>query len=81
MGKTVTVECEVDIDDYVNEISDSILFEEVSIRLENSSDSKINDIAEFLLSENDDLLITMLSRVKKLNLIESMKLSTFIKNL
>ena len=81
MGKTVTVECEVDIDDYVNEISDSILFEEVSFRLENSSDSKINDIAELLLSENDDLLITMLSRVKKLNLIESMKLSNFIKNL
>ena len=83
MGKTVDIECtaEIEIDEYVDEISDNVLLEEAAYRLGKASNQQAKRELLKLIMEDDDVIVDVISSSKNLSIIDAEKLREFITNL
>jgi hypothetical protein len=80
MGKTIEVECtaDIEIDDYVENISDDVLFEEAISRLEHSTSNRLKaEFTELLIDE--DNLFNLISTTKNLSIIDAERVKDFLK--
>ena len=83
MGKTVEIECaaEIEIDEYVTEISDSVLIEEALIRMDNLYDTeRKKELLDMLLSD-DEVTVDAIASSKNLNIIDTQRLRNFLNDL
>ena len=83
MGKTVDIECtaEIEIDEYVTEISDVVLMQEAVDRLETNNNKEFKGQILGYLFEDDDVIVDVISNIKDLNIIDADKLRVFLTNL
>ena len=85
MGKTIEIECTADvfIDEYVEEISDEVLFEEALSRLNNTKNLNGGQFRnDFIQSLNyDNTIVDLIASSYNLNIIQVSKLKEFLEEL
>lgn len=83
MSREVEIQCtaNVYIDEYVSEVSDEALMEEVVSRLEGYSEKVKNAFFKELLDYDEILIANAIAASKNLSIIDADRLRNFITNL
>jgi hypothetical protein len=83
MDKTIEIECTANIyiDEYVSEISDDVLIEEIIDRFTKLKNTKQKNIFLGVLMGDIDIVVAIISESKKLSIVDADKLKNFLNNL